>query len=171
MHRLDYKIAPSIFLTKFHKPSHVYPTNFPSHNYLVPTLKLKKSKGRVSIRGLLLWNILTAGEKTQKKSSKIPHYYKGKTSFNDKWNKLFLYRNIKTKNHFLLETNYSNSNILHSGWRDLMRRPQWSSASFFPLFKTYQKIFFFLFSSSTQYYFMTVFIFYIVIGCHITTTM
>ena len=71
MHRLDYKIAPSIFLTKFQKPSHVYPTNFPSHNYLVPTLKLKKSKGRVSIRGLLLWNILTAGEKTQKSLPKF----------------------------------------------------------------------------------------------------
>ena len=51
MHRVETKTAPSIFLTKFCKPSHVYPTNFSAHNFLVPTFKLKKSKYRVSIRG------------------------------------------------------------------------------------------------------------------------
>ena len=66
MHRVENKTAPSIFLTKFFKPSHVYPTNFSAHNFLVPTFKLKKSKYRVSIRGPLLWNsILTTAEKTQ----------------------------------------------------------------------------------------------------------
>ena len=66
MHRVENKTAPSIFLTKFCNPSYSYPTNFSAHNFLVPTLKLKKSKYRVSIRGLLLWNnILTAAEKTQ----------------------------------------------------------------------------------------------------------
>ena len=49
MHRIGNKTAPSIFLTKFCKPSHPYPTNFSAHNFLVPTLKLKK----VSIEFLL----------------------------------------------------------------------------------------------------------------------
>ena len=66
MHRVENKTAPSIFLTKFCKPSHPYPTNFSAHNFLVPTLKLKKGRYRVSIRGPLPWNnILAAAEKTQ----------------------------------------------------------------------------------------------------------
>ena len=61
-----------MFLTKFFKPSHPYPTNFSTHNFLVPTLKLKKSRYRVSIRGPLLWNnILTTPEKTQESLSKF----------------------------------------------------------------------------------------------------
>ena len=54
MHRVENKTAPSIFLAKLCKPSHAYPTNVSAHSFLVPTLKLKKSKYRVSIRGLLL---------------------------------------------------------------------------------------------------------------------
>ena len=66
MHCVEIKTAPSIFLTKFCKPSHPYPTNFWAHNFLVPSSKLKKSSYRVSIRGPLLRNnILTAAEKTQ----------------------------------------------------------------------------------------------------------
>ena len=65
MHRVKNKTATSIFLTKFYKPSHPNPTNYSVHNILVPTLKLKKSRYRVSIRDPLLWNkILTAAEKT-----------------------------------------------------------------------------------------------------------
>ena len=66
MHPVENKNVPSIFSTKLCKPSHAYPTNFSAHNFLVPTLKLKKSKYRVSIRVLLLWNyILTAAKQTQ----------------------------------------------------------------------------------------------------------
>ena len=54
MHRVENKTAPSIFLAKLCKPSHAYPTNVSAHSFLVPTLKLKKSKYRVSIRGPLL---------------------------------------------------------------------------------------------------------------------
>ena len=43
MHRVENKIAPSIFLTKFCKSSHAYPSYFSAHNFLVPTLKLKKT--------------------------------------------------------------------------------------------------------------------------------
>ena len=84
MQCVENKTTLSIFLTKFCKPSHAYPANFSAHNFLVPTLKLKKSKYRVSIRDPLLWNnILTAAEKN-KNSSKILLYYKGKAYFNDK---------------------------------------------------------------------------------------
>ena len=73
MHRVENKTAPSIFLTKFCKPSHSYPTNFSAHNFLVPTLKLKKSRYRVSTRGPLLWNnILTAADKNQESLPKFP---------------------------------------------------------------------------------------------------
>ena len=72
MHRVENKTALSIFLTKCCKLSHTYPTNFSAHNFLVPTLKLKKSKYRVSIRGLLLWNnILTTTETTHKSLPKL----------------------------------------------------------------------------------------------------
>ena len=70
MHRVEN--APFIILTKFCKPSHPYPTNFSAHNFLVPTLKLKKSSYRVSIRDRLLWNnILTAAEKNQESLPKF----------------------------------------------------------------------------------------------------
>ena len=70
MHRVEN--APFIILTKFCKPSHPYPTNFSAHNLLVPTLKLKKSRYSVSIRGPLLWNnILTAAGKTQESLPKF----------------------------------------------------------------------------------------------------
>ena len=66
MHRVENKTAPSIFLAKYCKPSHAYPTYFSAHSFLVPTLKLKKRKYRVSVRDPLLWNnILTTAEKTQ----------------------------------------------------------------------------------------------------------
>ena len=72
MHRVENQTVPSIFLTKFCKSSHPYPTNLSAHKFLVPTLKLKKSKYRVSIRGPLLWNnILTAAEKTQESLPKF----------------------------------------------------------------------------------------------------
>ena len=72
MHRVENKTAPFIFLTKFCKPSHSYPTNFSAHNFLVPTLKLKKSRYRVSIRCPLLWNnILIAAKKTQESLPKL----------------------------------------------------------------------------------------------------
>ena len=71
MHCVENKTAPSIFLTKFCKLSHFYPTNFSAHN-LVPTLKLKKSRYRVSIRCPLVWNnILTAAEKAQESLPKF----------------------------------------------------------------------------------------------------
>ena len=115
MHRVENKTAPSIFLTKFCKPSHPYPTNFSAHNFLVPTLKLKKSKYRVSIRGPLLWNnILTAAEKTQESLPKFRTTIKEKLLSMTNEINYFWIGNIKAKNQFLSELNYSNSIILHS---------------------------------------------------------
>ena len=33
MHRVENKTAPSLFLTKFCKPSHTYPISFSAHNF------------------------------------------------------------------------------------------------------------------------------------------
>ena len=72
MNPVEGKTAPSIFLTKLRKPSHAYPPNFSAHNFLIPTLKLKISKYRVSIGGPLLSNnILTASEKNQESLPKF----------------------------------------------------------------------------------------------------
>ena len=115
MHRVENKTPRSIILTKFCKPSHPYPTNFSAHNFLVPTLKLKKSRYRVSIRGPLLWNnILTAAEKTQESLPKFRTTIKEKLLSMTNEINYFWIGNIKAKNQFLSELNYSNSIILHS---------------------------------------------------------
>ena len=115
MLRVENKTAPSIFLTKFCKPSRSYPTNFSAHNFLIPALKLRKSRYRVSIRGLLLWNnILTAAEKTQESLPKFRTTIKEKLLSMTNEINYFWIGNIKAKNQFLSELNYSNSIILHS---------------------------------------------------------
>ena len=99
MHRVENKTAPSIFLIKFCKPSHHYPTNFLAHNFLVPNLKLKKS--RSSIRGPLLRNnILKAAEKTQVILPKFRTTIKEKLllSMANEINYFFVTGNIKAKN-------------------------------------------------------------------------
>ena len=67
MHHVLNKSARWIFLTKFCKPSNVYPTNFSAHNFLVPTLKLK----RYRVSSLLWNNILTGAEKKQESPLKL----------------------------------------------------------------------------------------------------
>ena len=104
MHRVENKTAPSIFLTKFCKPSHSYPTNFSTHNFLVPTLKLKKSGYRASIRGPLLWNnILTVTEKTQESLPKFRTPIKQKLLSMTNEISYFWIGNIKAKNQLLSE--------------------------------------------------------------------
>ena len=48
MHKIQGKSAPSIFLPKFRKPSHSYPTRFSHLNYIKPTPKLNKCKYGIS---------------------------------------------------------------------------------------------------------------------------
>ena len=48
------------------KPTHKYPTNSSTSNYIIPPFKLSKSKYRISIRHSTLWkNIPTNSEKMQ----------------------------------------------------------------------------------------------------------
>ena len=56
MHKIQGKSAPSIFLRKFRKPSHSYPTRFSHLNYVKPIPKLNKCKYRISYRGPFIWN-------------------------------------------------------------------------------------------------------------------
>ena len=41
MHKIPTKTAPSMFHSRFQRPSHYYPTNFSECNYSLPTLKKK----------------------------------------------------------------------------------------------------------------------------------
>ena len=58
MHQVNSNIVPTIFLNKFKKPTHNYPTNFARTNYNMLPFKLNKLKYRISIRGPRLWKNL-----------------------------------------------------------------------------------------------------------------
>ena len=60
MHHINSNTLPIIFLNKFKRPTHNYPTNFTRTNYSIPTFKLNKSKYRTSIRGPTLWKNIPA---------------------------------------------------------------------------------------------------------------
>ena len=53
MHQLSTKTVPSVFLSKFKRSSHLYPTRFSNFNYIKPTYKLNKCKFGISIRELI----------------------------------------------------------------------------------------------------------------------
>ena len=54
MHQINSNTVPTIFLNKFKKSTHNYPTNFARITQL--SFKLSKTKYRISIRGPALWN-------------------------------------------------------------------------------------------------------------------
>ena len=56
MHKIQGKSASSMFLRKFRKPSHLYPTRFSHLNYVKPTPKLNKYNYGISYRGPFIWN-------------------------------------------------------------------------------------------------------------------
>ena len=59
MHKVRTKTAPVVFLPKFQKPAHPYPTNSSKLNYIKPTSQLS-----ISVRDPALWNeFLTVSEK------------------------------------------------------------------------------------------------------------
>ena len=51
MHKVKNRNTPTVFLTKFQKPAHSYPTTFSKLNYIKPMPQLNRSKHRISIRG------------------------------------------------------------------------------------------------------------------------
>ena len=86
MHQISTKPAPSIFLSKFKKPSHLYPTRFSNVNYIKPTYKLNKCKFWISVRGPYLWNeFLTQTEKEIESTSNFKILVKQKllSSYNE----------------------------------------------------------------------------------------
>ena len=56
MHRINTNSAPTAFLDKLTKPSHLYPTRFFQLNYTKPKYKLNRCKYRISIRVQYMWN-------------------------------------------------------------------------------------------------------------------
>ena len=56
MHQINTKTAPNVFLSKFKKPSNLYPTRFSNVSYIKPTYNLNKCKFWISIRRSCLWN-------------------------------------------------------------------------------------------------------------------
>ena len=70
MHQVNSYTVPTIFLNKFKKSLHIYPTNFARTYYSIPPFKSNESKYRISIRGPRLWkNIPTDIEKKQQKTN------------------------------------------------------------------------------------------------------
>ena len=57
MHQISTKTAPSVFLSKFKKPSHLYRTRLSNVNCIKPTYKLNKCKFRISVRGPFISNM------------------------------------------------------------------------------------------------------------------
>ena len=61
---MDNQSAPNIFLPKFRKPSHSYPTRFSHLNYVKPIPKLNNCKYGIAYRGPFTWsNFLSATDK------------------------------------------------------------------------------------------------------------
>ena len=86
MHKISAKSAPSVFLPKFKKPSHLNPTRFSNFNYIKLTYKLNKCKFRMSIRGPYLWKeflIQTEKEMASTSSFKIVVKEKLLSSYNE----------------------------------------------------------------------------------------
>ena len=69
MHKIKTKTAPAIFLGKFNKVSHSYPTNFGLSNFTQPAVNLTRSKSRITVRGPKLWNDFLS--KTEKELEQI----------------------------------------------------------------------------------------------------
>ena len=72
MHQISTKTAPSVFLSKFKKLSHLYPTRFSNASYIMPPHKLNTWKYQISIRGPYLWNEFIT--QTEKINGKYIHF-------------------------------------------------------------------------------------------------
>ena len=59
---IESKSMSNVFLSKFWRPLHLYPTSFPWNNYIVPSFKLAKSKYIITICTPELWNIILSIE-------------------------------------------------------------------------------------------------------------
>ena len=81
MHQISTKTAPSVFPSKFKKPSNLYSTRICNINYFKATYKLIKCKFQISVRGPYLWNeFLTQTEKELENVSSFKILVKQKLS-------------------------------------------------------------------------------------------
>ena len=71
MHKDKTETALALFLPKFQKPAHSYPTDFSNLNYVKPTSQLSRSKYRISIRGPVLWNEFLADSEKEIKNTSL----------------------------------------------------------------------------------------------------
>ena len=65
MYKVNPKTSPNIFLSRFKKPSHSYPTRFFELNYVQPTRQIKTSKYSISIRGPYISDSFLSSEEKQ----------------------------------------------------------------------------------------------------------
>ena len=70
MHQINSNTLPTIFLNKFKRPNHDYPTNFTRTNYSILPVKLNKSKYQISIRGPKLWKNIPIDTEYRKRATK-----------------------------------------------------------------------------------------------------
>ena len=101
MYKVNPKIAPNIFLLRFQKPSHSYPTRFSEYNYTQPTRNIKMGKYSISIRGPYIWNSFLSFEEKQ-----ITTMHKFKTI--KKSRLLFLDNDLRKRKLFLSISLYDN---------------------------------------------------------------
>ena len=71
MHQINSNGLPTIFLNKFKRPTHNYPTNLARTNYSILPFKLNKSKYRISIRGPTLWKNIPADREKKQRTTNI----------------------------------------------------------------------------------------------------
>ena len=71
MHKIRTGTGPAAFHTTFKMLSHSYPTRFSSVNYSKPKTRLRKSRFRISIRGLATWNNFVANTEKELESSSL----------------------------------------------------------------------------------------------------
>ena len=69
--KINSNTVPTIFLNKFKKPTHNYPTNFARTNHGIPPFKLNKSKYPISIPSPTLWKDIPSDKKKKQQKTNI----------------------------------------------------------------------------------------------------
>ena len=65
MYKVNQNTAPNIFLSRFQKLPHLYPTRFSELNYVQPIHNIKTIKYSISIRGPCIWNSFLISKEKQ----------------------------------------------------------------------------------------------------------
>ena len=65
MYKVNLKNIANVFLSRFQKPYHFYPTKFSELNHIKPIHDIKTSKYWFSVRGPYIWNSFLSPEEKQ----------------------------------------------------------------------------------------------------------